>query len=106
MTIRVAPYSLFLLEMLYTVLLYIAIAVAVLAVVVLAWLWYMGMFSRIHVSLREVPEMTIMFVVGYYNNMQQYELHGSISRFMQGIHGYGTENEGSVRRAGRYPCNG
>ena len=106
MTIRAAPYLLFLLEMLYTVLLYIAIAVAVLAVVVLAWLWYMGMFSRIHICVREVPEMTIMFVVGYYNNMQQYELHGCISRLLQGIHGYGTENKGSVRRSWRCPCNG
>ena len=70
MTIRGVRFSLFPLVMLYTVLFYIAIAVAVLAVVVLAWLWYMGMFSRIHVSLREVPEMTIMFVVGFVDNMQ------------------------------------
>ena len=50
--------------MFYTVLLYAAVAVAALAIVVLAWLWYMGLLGKIHISLREVPEITIMFCLG------------------------------------------
>ena len=47
----------------FSLVLIVAATLAVLAVVVLAWSWYMGFFSKIYIQLKEVPEMTILFVL-------------------------------------------
>ena len=48
---------------LFSLVLAVAAILAVLVVAVLAYSWYMGFFNKIYIQLKEVPEMTILFVL-------------------------------------------